>query len=55
MKKEICKNCKYWDDYYCRRYPPKVMISSNDNISSCLAYTTEHEFCGDYKKKLKNI
>ena len=47
-----CKNCKWFDDGDCKRYPPTTIVCDGRNGDEICAYypeVSEIDFCGEYE------
>ena len=46
-----CGNCIFYNEGYCRRYPPTVYSEAEDCTSNSHPRMYEHEWCGEFKHK----
>jgi len=61
MKKQTCKNCKYFEKVenfrdrkgfgYCKRLPPSITFSGN--LGVYYPHNSENDYCGEYKPNIK--
>ncbi len=55
-----CNNCLYYESYnhsdngYCRRYPPYIIVLSDESINM-YPEVNEFEWCGEHKEKEEDI
>lgn len=56
MKEKICQNCRYYDNGYCKKYPPKQFIITSITSDGEYFFHTEYPFvcksdwCGEWEK-----
>lgn len=55
MRNKTCRNCHYFDNGYCRRYPPQVSVEIEGDGAGLLSHecaswpiTSGHDWCGEF-------
>ena len=58
---DICAECVHWVENKeegsvgrcgdCRRYPPRVMLDSEDSVMCVFPYTDHSDLCGEFKQR----